>query len=159
MPVGSYREPLWPRGIVGSLTHCEGYCAVVAAREERVAGLGVDAELGGELDPDLIPLVCTSAEIHWVRGNHPPPHGTGCANSVRTQATHAVRNTCFIISPSQLVREQLNLFQRSSHPQRRMWRLAAGLRRRALHLLHVLTVPRQISLQPVLLIRRNTQPV
>jgi len=72
---GSHREPLWPPGIIGSLTHCEGYCAAVVARTDRIAGLGVDAEVSEALDPELIRMVCTPAELEWVRGNRPPQHG------------------------------------------------------------------------------------
>src|SRR4051794_19903843 len=28
---GHYRQPLWPIGVVGSITHCSGYCAAVVA--------------------------------------------------------------------------------------------------------------------------------
>ena len=41
---GERREPLWPSGVVGSLTHCAGYRAAVVARRELVLGLGIDAE-------------------------------------------------------------------------------------------------------------------
>lgn len=41
---GSKREPLWPDGVVGSLTHCEGYRAAAVARIADVASLGIDAE-------------------------------------------------------------------------------------------------------------------
>lgn len=73
--VGRHREPLWPQGVVGSLTHCGRYCAVAVARAEKVAGLGVDAEASEALDSKLISMVCTPAEIEWARRNPSPPHG------------------------------------------------------------------------------------
>lgn len=44
---GPRGEPLWPAGIVGSITHCDGYRACAAARSSRLRAVGVDAE------PDL----------------------------------------------------------------------------------------------------------
>ncbi|WP_423832395.1 hypothetical protein [Streptomyces manipurensis] len=39
--------PQWPSGVVGSITHCEGYRAAVAAPAGVVAALGIDAEPAG----------------------------------------------------------------------------------------------------------------
>ncbi|GGU09282.1 4'-phosphopantetheinyl transferase family protein [Streptomyces violascens] len=36
--------PRWPAGTVGSMTHCRGYRAAVAARRAEVRALGIDAE-------------------------------------------------------------------------------------------------------------------
>ena len=44
---GPKGEPLWPAGVVGSLTHCAGYAAAVVADVAHYRSLGVDAE------PDL----------------------------------------------------------------------------------------------------------
>jgi 4'-phosphopantetheinyl transferase EntD len=41
------RAPRWPPGIVGSITHCAGYCAAAAARSSELVTIGIDAE------PDL----------------------------------------------------------------------------------------------------------
>lgn len=73
--VGQHREPLWPPGVVGSLTHCGKYCAAAVARAERFAGLGVDAEISERLDPELISTVCTSLEMKWARECPPPAFG------------------------------------------------------------------------------------
>jgi 4'-phosphopantetheinyl transferase EntD len=42
--IGDGREPVWPSGIVGSITHCSGYCAAVAAKSSQVLSIGIDAE-------------------------------------------------------------------------------------------------------------------
>lgn len=42
--VGERRQPLWPAGVVGAITHTEGYVAAVAARADQVASIGIDAE-------------------------------------------------------------------------------------------------------------------
>lgn len=44
---GSGGEPLWPEGVVGSITHCDGFRACAVARSTRALGIGIDAE------PDL----------------------------------------------------------------------------------------------------------
>jgi 4'-phosphopantetheinyl transferase EntD len=60
---GPRREPLWPRGVVGSITHCSGYCAAVVTYRERLLGLGIDAELNLPLPADLRDSVCTPEEL------------------------------------------------------------------------------------------------
>lgn len=42
--VGARREPLWPAGVVGAITHTEGYVAAAVARSDRMASIGIDAE-------------------------------------------------------------------------------------------------------------------
>ncbi|AQU65499.1 4'-phosphopantetheinyl transferase family protein [Streptomyces niveus] len=41
---GERGAPMWPEGVVGSITHCVGYRAAVVARPAHVAAIGVDAE-------------------------------------------------------------------------------------------------------------------
>src|SRR5262245_27478480 len=41
---GPHRAPLWPSGVVGSITHCTDLCAAVVARAGRIQSLGLDAE-------------------------------------------------------------------------------------------------------------------
>lgn len=41
---GSEREPTWPEGVIGSLTHTDGYCAAAVARRGALLALGLDAE-------------------------------------------------------------------------------------------------------------------
>ncbi len=75
LPRGERGEPLWPTGVVGSLTHCAGYRA--AAASTRLTGLGIDAEPEGPLPPGTSSLVVCDDEIevhtrrdiprHWER--------------------------------------------------------------------------------------------
>jgi 4'-phosphopantetheinyl transferase EntD len=44
------RAPLWPDGVVGSITHCAGFTAAAVAMRRDVAMLGIDAERRGALD-------------------------------------------------------------------------------------------------------------
>ena len=50
---GEKGEPQWPRGVVGSLTHCDGYRAAVVGRSEVARSVGIDAEPHGVL-PDRV---------------------------------------------------------------------------------------------------------
>jgi 4'-phosphopantetheinyl transferase EntD len=43
------RAPLWPDGVTGSMTHCDGYRAAVVVRRDVLAAVGVDAEPHGRL--------------------------------------------------------------------------------------------------------------
>lgn len=77
---GENREPLWPEGVVGSMTHCDGYRAAAVARSEAVAGVGVDAEPHAALPegvfdtiarPEEVPMLAELAaarpEVQWDR--------------------------------------------------------------------------------------------
>jgi 4'-phosphopantetheinyl transferase EntD len=64
---GPNREPLWPRGIVGSITHCDSYVAAAIARESRLVTLGIDAEENLPLPSGMIDLV-SSHECDLSRG-------------------------------------------------------------------------------------------
>lgn len=44
IPRGERGAPVWPVGVVGSMTHCPGYRAAVVARTDDVLTVGVDAE-------------------------------------------------------------------------------------------------------------------
>ena len=41
---GERRQPVWPAGVVGSITHTAGYAAAVLGRADDVVSVGVDAE-------------------------------------------------------------------------------------------------------------------
>jgi enterobactin synthetase component D len=42
--VGPNREPIWPAGVVGSITHTHGFASVAVARAGLARALGLDAE-------------------------------------------------------------------------------------------------------------------
>lgn len=60
---GPQRQPLWPAGVVGSITHTKGYCAAVVAPASACAGLGIDAERCADLDAELWPRLFDAAEL------------------------------------------------------------------------------------------------
>jgi enterobactin synthetase component D len=42
--IGESREPVWPAGYVGSITHCQGFAAAAVAQRRSVCGIGIDIE-------------------------------------------------------------------------------------------------------------------
>ena len=65
VPLGSgpRGEPLWPDGIVGSITHCEGYRACALARSSEWAALGIDAERDAALREGVWETVAHGDEL------------------------------------------------------------------------------------------------
>lgn len=71
----SDRTPRWPADVVGSISHCEGYCAVAVARRSQVTGVGLDVERGGPLGRNITPIVCTAYDLAQLPAAPPPaPH-------------------------------------------------------------------------------------
>ncbi|NUR60844.1 MAG: 4'-phosphopantetheinyl transferase superfamily protein [Catenulispora sp.] len=60
---GPKNEPLWPDGVIGSLTHCDGYRAAAVARAGRLAAIGIDAEPHRELPGGVLAMVARPEEI------------------------------------------------------------------------------------------------
>jgi 4'-phosphopantetheinyl transferase EntD len=54
--------PAWPDGVVGRITHCDGYRAAVAAHARDTAALGIDAEPAGPLPPGVLSLIASDSE-------------------------------------------------------------------------------------------------
>ncbi|MER8504860.1 4'-phosphopantetheinyl transferase superfamily protein [Mesorhizobium sp. M0204] len=63
LPAGRDRAPVWPPGIVGSITHSRRWCAVAMARTRDVAGLGLDIEEHPGVPERLAPEIMTKPEI------------------------------------------------------------------------------------------------
>jgi 4'-phosphopantetheinyl transferase EntD len=64
--VGAKREPLWPEGIVGSISHTDGLCAAVVGKCSRFLGLGLDLERTGRVSVSLRSRICVATEIEWL---------------------------------------------------------------------------------------------
>jgi 4'-phosphopantetheinyl transferase EntD len=67
--VGARREPLWPDGVLGSITHGGGYAAAVLCRPDAHAGIGIDIEAVVDVQTraSLLALVVTQAELALLR--------------------------------------------------------------------------------------------
>ena len=60
------RQPLWPAGLVGSITHTQGFCAAVIGEQARFVGLGLDTENAEAVSPGLWPSICVAEELAWI---------------------------------------------------------------------------------------------
>ncbi|MGH3677161.1 MAG: 4'-phosphopantetheinyl transferase PptT [Mycobacterium sp.] len=74
---GEKGEPCWPEGVVGSLTHCDGYRGAAVGLHDTVRSVGIDAEPHevlpkGVLDAISLPaerseIAALPAGLHWDR--------------------------------------------------------------------------------------------
>ncbi len=76
LSVGPDRAPVWPAGVVGSITHSGDFCAAAVAWREAFAGIGIDAERRRAIGPELVSRICTPAEQRWIKSAAPPPDGS-----------------------------------------------------------------------------------
>ncbi|WP_306321403.1 MULTISPECIES: 4'-phosphopantetheinyl transferase [unclassified Streptomyces] len=80
VPRGPDGEPRWPDGVVGSITHTEGYRAAAVARAQQVRAVGIDAEPNLPLPEGVVDMVASQEEraalatlaasrpdVHWDR--------------------------------------------------------------------------------------------
>ncbi|GAB3967057.1 4'-phosphopantetheinyl transferase superfamily protein [Actinoallomurus acanthiterrae] len=63
---GEGRAPIWPAGIVGSMTHCDGYRASAVARARDLLTIGIDAEPNGPLPDGVLEAVSRPEERVWL---------------------------------------------------------------------------------------------
>jgi 4'-phosphopantetheinyl transferase EntD len=68
VPTGDHGEPLWPAGVVGSITHCDGYRACAIASAHDVLSLGIDAEPNAPLPPGVWTDIARPEERSAVSG-------------------------------------------------------------------------------------------
>lgn len=67
IPADPHGSPMWPRGIVGSITHCAGYCAAAAGRTQDLAALAIDAEPNRQLRKGTLSVIASPSESRWVQ--------------------------------------------------------------------------------------------
>jgi 4'-phosphopantetheinyl transferase EntD len=66
IPTGERGEPIWPDGIVASITHCDGFRACAAARDSDLLTIGIDAEPNEPLPAGLRDDIAFGPERRWV---------------------------------------------------------------------------------------------
>ena len=63
IPQGKDRAPIWPQGVVGSITHTDTRCAVAVARvADGFCSLGLDIEPATPINPELLRIICVPEE-------------------------------------------------------------------------------------------------
>ncbi|WP_053733326.1 4'-phosphopantetheinyl transferase [Nocardia sp. NRRL S-836] len=65
---GPKREPLWPEGVVGSLTHCLGYRAAALAHSTDFQTIGIDAEPHAAAPDGVLEAIAVPAELARMAG-------------------------------------------------------------------------------------------
>jgi len=84
-------EPLWPDGVVGSITHCDTYRACAVARARDVRSLGIDAEVHAPLPAGILKAIAGDDERRALAA-----HGGGvCWDRLLFSAKEAVYKAWF----------------------------------------------------------------
>lgn len=63
IPRGAKGQPLWPDGVVGSITHTTDYYAAAVADATKIRSVGVDAEVHGELPDGVLAHIAFGPEL------------------------------------------------------------------------------------------------
>ncbi len=66
LKVGADRQPVWPRSLIGSITHTSGFCAAVVAQNSGVAALGIDCEVIERVKEGIWPHIFMAVEALWL---------------------------------------------------------------------------------------------
>ncbi|MFG2139926.1 4'-phosphopantetheinyl transferase [Streptomyces sp. NPDC048650] len=101
VPAGPRGEPQWPRGVVGSITHCAGYRAAAVARHTDQVAIGVDAEPNGPLPEGVLEVIALREErrlLTELAARETPVHWDRALFS----AKEAVYKAWFPLAPQQL---------------------------------------------------------
>lgn len=67
------RTPDWPEGIVGSISHAQGFCAAVVAQRSELLAVGLDIESVSAVNPALWPQLFSAREQAWLKRQHQYP--------------------------------------------------------------------------------------
>ena len=68
LPAGEDRAPIWPVGVVGTISHTATACAAVVAHAGDWRGLGVDIEDAAPLNQELVSAICSDRELDRIKG-------------------------------------------------------------------------------------------
>ena len=72
IPMAADRAPVWPAGVVGSITHAADVALAVAAPQAVAQGLGLDMEPDAPLPGDVLSEICDGDECAWIAGQVQP---------------------------------------------------------------------------------------
>lgn len=69
---GTNREPLWPEGLKGSISHTDSLCVAVVTDREEILSVGVDIENQYGVTPDLWEHIFSADEILYIKESSSP---------------------------------------------------------------------------------------
>jgi 4'-phosphopantetheinyl transferase EntD len=75
IPMGAAGVPVWPGGIIGSITHTNGYAAALVASQGEYQAIGIDAERIGGVTEALMPRLFGPAEQEWLMSQNAQKRG------------------------------------------------------------------------------------
>ncbi|MFE2720439.1 4'-phosphopantetheinyl transferase [Streptomyces mirabilis] len=100
--------PLWPAGVVGSMTHCHGYRAVAVARNGSTVAIGIDAEPHGPLPEGVLEAISLPGERRAVAAL--ARHSPGVAwDRLLFSAKEAVFKAWYPMTGAELSFEEANI--------------------------------------------------
>jgi len=67
IPRGERGQPLWPDGLVGSITHCTGMRASAVAMTTVASSIGIDAEVNAPLSDPIFQRIAFGEELQLSR--------------------------------------------------------------------------------------------
>jgi 4'-phosphopantetheinyl transferase EntD len=70
------RSPVWPNGVVGSLSHAGALSVAVVARQEAILAIGIDIETVGRVREKLWPKAFVSREVAAIESRSPTERAT-----------------------------------------------------------------------------------
>lgn len=101
IPPGPAGEPRWPAGVVGSITHCEGYRAAAVARRRDVGALAIDAEPNRPLPAGVLAAITAGEERARLR-RHRKEAADVCWDRLLFSAKEAVFKLWFPLTGDKL---------------------------------------------------------
>jgi 4'-phosphopantetheinyl transferase EntD len=60
------RAPVWPQGVVGSISHCAGLAAAAVAKTDTRRAIGIDVEPDSPIERKLWSSITREAELAWL---------------------------------------------------------------------------------------------
>lgn len=60
--IGGSREPMWPNGTIGTITHSDGMAMAAVGWRTAFSGVGLDVESLDRAFPDLLAMITTASE-------------------------------------------------------------------------------------------------
>lgn len=90
---GTDRAPVWPAGMVGSITHSQSQCLALVMPAHLSRGIGIDLEEDTPLDPGLWPDILRPEERAGMTGVQ--AKAVFCAKEAAFKAQYAVSRTLY----------------------------------------------------------------
>jgi 4'-phosphopantetheinyl transferase EntD len=129
--------PIWPAGVLGSMTHCTGYAAAAVGPLPRISAVGIDAEPDAPLPDGVLDLIATPAERDCLTATRPGTDGPNW-DRLLFSAKEAVYKAWFPLVGDWLDHQEAEI---RFHPQERTFTAQLSrdgliIDRRQIHRLH-----------------------